>query len=133
MTRSGVAATISSVSAVQESWRTFRLRVARHGRASMQYLVQAQRWSSLSSASRVTVMDGWSEAMRIVASLAETDHASHDTHPSQKNAKEWDTDTNGRLFNLLLGFVTVASDHGVLERFVLLVLHLQRVAFVVYQ
>ena len=37
------------------------------------------------------------------------------------------------LFDLLLGFVAVASDYGVFERFVLFVLHLEGMAFIVDQ
>src|SRR5882757_2054269 len=71
MTRSGWVARISSVLAVHESCKICRWRVARDGRASMQYLVQAQRWSSLSSAARVRVIEGCREAMRITVSLVE--------------------------------------------------------------
>ena len=35
------------------------------GRASRQYFVMAQRWSSLLRAAWVRVMDGWREAMRM--------------------------------------------------------------------
>ena len=65
MTKSGSAARISSVFAVQLSWRIGRLRVASSGRASRQYFVQAQRASRRLRAARVTVMEGCREAMRM--------------------------------------------------------------------
>src|SRR5882757_2522564 len=63
--RSGWVARISSVLAVQLSWRMWGFCVASSGRASRQYFVQAQRASSFLRAARVMVMEGWREAIRI--------------------------------------------------------------------
>src|ERR1700744_1755977 len=65
MTRSGFAARISAVFAVQLSWRMGRLRVANSGRASRQYFVQAQSASRRLRSARVIVIEGWREAIRM--------------------------------------------------------------------
>src|SRR3981189_1927276 len=64
-TRSGFVARISSVLAVQLSWRIWGLCAASSGRASRQYLVHAQRASSFFRAAREMVIEGWREAIRI--------------------------------------------------------------------
>src|SRR5260370_41733386 len=63
--RSGFVARISSVLAVQLSWRMWGFCAASSGRASRQYFVQAQSASSFFRATRVMVMEGWREAIRI--------------------------------------------------------------------
>src|SRR6266851_10244489 len=65
MTRSGFVARISSVLAVQLSWRMWGFCAASSGRASRQYFVQAQSASSVFRAARVMVIEGWREAIRI--------------------------------------------------------------------
>src|SRR6266550_8528479 len=64
-TRSGFVARISSVLAVQLSWRIWGFCAARSERASRQYFVQAQSASSFLRAARVMVTEGWREAIRI--------------------------------------------------------------------
>src|SRR6266849_936427 len=64
MTRSGRAATICLLCAVQESAMISRSPVATSGHTSGQYLVQATTRSSLPIAARITVALGCRQAMR---------------------------------------------------------------------
>ena len=65
MTKSGWVARISSVLAVQLSWRMSGFCAASSGRASRQYFVQARSASILLRAARVIVMEGWREVIRM--------------------------------------------------------------------
>src|SRR5271154_911352 len=94
MTRSGLVARISAVLAVQLSWRMWGFWAPSSGRASRQYFVQAERWSSLLRAAMVKVIEGWRLAMRIrfrVSHLA----SSEVPPPSSKVCKVFEGDTLG--------------------------------------